>query len=243
MASLCNAAVQTTAESAHRRSVERRRIPGISITAPAVSAPQNAAFAAEARHGSLDADRPGPWDQRASKTLMALPTAKPYMEEVPMSAGDWKRFYQAVCDGDMRLVRHYIEAGIDVNYAHPEFFSTPLVAAIRNQREEVALFILQRGADPLRVSEVDGASPWICWPPATFRAFKSNWTAWGLPPGLHGISGNAGWAGSGSAGPHRPPGGSTQGQDANQTHPQHLEESACSAKTHSLFFTGTHVLP
>lgn len=76
-----------------------------------------------------------------------------------MSAGDWKRFYQAVCDGDMRLVRHYIEAGIDVNYAHPEFFSTPLVAAIRNQREEVALFILQRGADPLRVSEVDGASP------------------------------------------------------------------------------------
>ena len=52
-----------------------------------------------------------------------------------MSAGDWKRFYQAVCDGDMRLVRHYIEAGIDVNYAHPEFFSTPLVAAIRNQRE------------------------------------------------------------------------------------------------------------
>ena len=76
-----------------------------------------------------------------------------------MYAGDWKRFYQAVCDGDMRLVRHYIEAGIDVNYAHPEFFSTPLVAAIRNQREEVALFILQRGADPLRVSEVDGASP------------------------------------------------------------------------------------
>lgn len=76
-----------------------------------------------------------------------------------MSAGDWKRFYQAVCDGDMRLVRHYIEAGIDVNYAHPEFFSTPLVAAIRNQREEVALYILQRGADPLRVSEVDGASP------------------------------------------------------------------------------------
>lgn len=76
-----------------------------------------------------------------------------------MSAGDWKRFYQAVCDGYMRLVRLYIEAGIDVNYAHPEFFSTPLVAAIRNQREEVALFILQRGADPLRVSEVDGASP------------------------------------------------------------------------------------
>lgn len=91
--------------------------------------------------------------------LMSLLTAKPYTEEVPMSAGDWKRFYQAVCDGDMRLVRHYIEAGIDVNYAHPEFFSTPLVAAIRNQREEVALFILQRGADPLRVSEVDGASP------------------------------------------------------------------------------------
>lgn len=48
-------------------------------------------------------------------TLMSLLTAKPYTEEVPMSAGDWKRFYQAVCDGDMRLVRHYIEAGIDVN--------------------------------------------------------------------------------------------------------------------------------
>ena len=161
-----------------------------------------------------------------------------------MSAGDWKRFYQAVCDGDMRLVRHYIEAGIDVNYAHPEFFSTPLVAAIRNQREEVALFILQRGADPLRVSEVDGASPMDLLATSNLPRLQEQLTAWGLPPGLPGISGNAGWAGSGSAGPHRPLGGSTRGaKTPTKLTPQHLGESACSAKTHNLVFTGTHVLP
>jgi uncharacterized protein len=76
-----------------------------------------------------------------------------------MSAGDWKRFYQAVCDGDLPLVQHYVNAGIDVNYAHPEFFSTPLVAAMRGRQEEVALYLLRQGADPLRVSEVDGAAP------------------------------------------------------------------------------------
>lgn len=112
-----------------------------------------------------------------------------------MSAGDWKRFYQAVCDGDMRLVRHYIEAGIDVNYAHPEFFSTPLVAS-RSMGEAPSTSDTRSGSAPRCKMK---------------SAFKNNWTAWGLPPGLPGISGNAGWAGSGSAGPHRPLGGSTRG--------------------------------
>lgn len=76
-----------------------------------------------------------------------------------MSAGDWKDLYKAVCEGDLALVKHHVDAGVDMNYAHPEFFSTPLVAAIRAGQEEVALFMLDRGADPNLMSEMDAMTP------------------------------------------------------------------------------------
>ena len=47
-----------------------------------------------------------------------------------MSGGDWKEFFKAAVDGDTALVEHHLAADIDVDYAHPEFLSTPLVAAI-----------------------------------------------------------------------------------------------------------------
>lgn len=104
--------------------------------------------------------------------------------EIAMSAGDWKRFYQAVCEGDLRLVQHYVDAGIDVNYAHPEFFSTPLVAAIRHQQEQVALLIFQHGADPQRISDIDGISPLEMLPAANLPALTQQIRAAGFthPP-------------------------------------------------------------
>jgi hypothetical protein len=48
---------------------------------------------------------------------------------------------------------------VDINYAHPEFLSTPLVASILAKQEEVALYLLKSGANPSLPSEFDGATP------------------------------------------------------------------------------------
>ncbi|MFN7123545.1 MAG: hypothetical protein ACK4NM_16085 [Hydrogenophaga sp.] len=76
-----------------------------------------------------------------------------------MSGGDWKEMFNAGCEGDLALVQHHVQSGIDVNYAHPEFLSTPLVAAILAGQEAVALYLLDHGAHPALASEFDGATP------------------------------------------------------------------------------------
>ncbi|MDP3891300.1 ankyrin repeat domain-containing protein [Nocardioides sp.] len=76
-----------------------------------------------------------------------------------MSAGDWKDMYQAACDGDVELVRHHVEHGVDVDFAHPEFQSTALVASILAGHEDVAHLLLDHGADPSLVSPFDEATP------------------------------------------------------------------------------------
>ncbi|WP_374660827.1 ankyrin repeat domain-containing protein [Inhella sp.] len=72
-----------------------------------------------------------------------------------MSGGNWKEMFNAGCEGDLDLVRYHVQAGVDVNYAHPEFLSTPLVAAILAGQAEVALYFLEHGADPELPSEFD----------------------------------------------------------------------------------------
>ncbi len=76
-----------------------------------------------------------------------------------MSGGDWKEMFHAACTGDLALVRYHVEAGIDVNYAHPEFLSTPLVACIVAGQTEVALYLLAHGASPSLGSELDAMTP------------------------------------------------------------------------------------
>lgn len=76
-----------------------------------------------------------------------------------MSGGDWKEMYLAGCEGDLALVEYHVKAGVDVNYAHPEFLSTPLVAAILAGQQDVALFLLDHGAIPDLPSEFDAATP------------------------------------------------------------------------------------
>ncbi|HEX6904227.1 MAG TPA: ankyrin repeat domain-containing protein [Thermoanaerobaculia bacterium] len=76
-----------------------------------------------------------------------------------MSGGNWKEMYYAGCKGDLALVEYHVKAGVDVNYAHPEFLTTPLVAAILAKREEVALYLLDHGAIPDLLSELDGVTP------------------------------------------------------------------------------------
>jgi ankyrin repeat protein len=76
-----------------------------------------------------------------------------------MSGGDWKEMFNAACEGDLALVDYHVKAGVDVNYAHPEFLATPLVASILARREAVALFLLDHGANPHLRSEFDAVTP------------------------------------------------------------------------------------
>jgi uncharacterized protein len=76
-----------------------------------------------------------------------------------MDGGNWKEMFNAACEGDLDLVEYHVKCGVDINYAHPEFLSTPLVASILANQEKIALFLLDRGAKPNLFSEFDGVRP------------------------------------------------------------------------------------
>ena len=76
-----------------------------------------------------------------------------------MSHGDYKAFFAAACAGDVELVRHHLDAGVDVDFVHPELQSTALVAAIEERREEVAMLLLDRGASPTLRSPLEAMTP------------------------------------------------------------------------------------
>lgn len=67
--------------------------------------------------------------------------------------------FNAACEGDLQLLAYHVSSGIDVNYAHPEFLATPLVASILAKHEAAALYLLSHGADPHLRSESDGLTP------------------------------------------------------------------------------------
>jgi ankyrin repeat protein len=76
-----------------------------------------------------------------------------------MSHGDYKAFFAAACAGDVALVEHHLDAGVDVDFVHPELQSTALVAAIEERRSDVAVLLLDRGASPTLVSPLEGMTP------------------------------------------------------------------------------------
>lgn len=76
-----------------------------------------------------------------------------------MSGGNWKEMFIAACEGDLELVRYHVKCGVDIDYAHPEFLATPLVACILDKQEAVALYLLDSGANPHLHSEFDGLTP------------------------------------------------------------------------------------
>lgn len=76
-----------------------------------------------------------------------------------MSHGDFKAFFAAACAGDVSLVEHHLDAGVDVDFVHAELQSTALVAAIEERREDVALLLLDRGASATLRSPLEGMTP------------------------------------------------------------------------------------
>lgn len=76
-----------------------------------------------------------------------------------MEHGNWKSMYEAACVGDLDLVRYYVKSGVDIDYVHPEFMSTALVSCILARHADVAIYFLDNGADPEKVSPWDELSP------------------------------------------------------------------------------------
>lgn len=76
-----------------------------------------------------------------------------------MSAGDWKEMYNAAANGNFELVQYHIKNGINPNYQHPEILSTALVASIVSGHNQIAIFLLENGADPALLSEFDNMTP------------------------------------------------------------------------------------
>jgi hypothetical protein len=91
--------------------------------------------------------------------MMGTASAGRVSQGETMSGGNWKEMFAAAEQGDLALVEYHVARGVDVNYAHPEFLSTPLVATILARQEEVAHFLLGAGADPTLHSEFDGLTP------------------------------------------------------------------------------------
>lgn len=66
-----------------------------------------------------------------------------------MSGGDWKELFTSAQNGDLELVKYHTEMGVDINYQHPEFLTTPLQGAVEKEQYEIAKYLLDNGADPL----------------------------------------------------------------------------------------------
>ena len=75
------------------------------------------------------------------------------------SGGNWKELFNAAVAGDLDLVRYHVQHGVDIDYAHPEFLSTPLVACILAGQEAAAHLLLDSGAQVDLASEFDGMNP------------------------------------------------------------------------------------
>ena len=67
--------------------------------------------------------------------------------------------FTAATEGDVDLVEYHVTRGVDVDYVHPEILGTALVASILARKEEVALYLLDHGANPNLVSDFEGLSP------------------------------------------------------------------------------------
>ena len=65
-----------------------------------------------------------------------------------MAAGDWKDMLKGAQEGDLELVIYHIKMGVDPNYQHPEFLTTPLIESAQFGHLEITQYLLDNGADP-----------------------------------------------------------------------------------------------
>lgn len=76
-----------------------------------------------------------------------------------MGHGDWKDMFAGVESNNIEIVRYYIHMGIDLNYQHPEFLTSPLIESIRRQHLQMMSFLLEQGASPDVKEAESGKTP------------------------------------------------------------------------------------
>lgn len=75
-----------------------------------------------------------------------------------MKSGDWKGLVQGIINNDEEAVTYYLSSDINLNYAHPEMMTTPLIEACRYSHLEIVRQLLEHGAKPKFQSQL-GESP------------------------------------------------------------------------------------
>jgi len=67
-----------------------------------------------------------------------------------MSAGgSWKDLFKAAEENDIPKARYHLDLGVDPNFQHPEYFTSPLFEAIRGGHLELVKILVEEGkADP-----------------------------------------------------------------------------------------------
>jgi NADPH:quinone reductase-like Zn-dependent oxidoreductase len=76
-----------------------------------------------------------------------------------MSHGDWKAMFHGIQQKDLELVRYYLQLGIDVNYQHPEYMTSPLIESIRVGEAAMVQLLLDNGASAQTVEMDTQKSP------------------------------------------------------------------------------------
>ena len=61
--------------------------------------------------------------------------------------------------GDIDLVRYHIHEGVNLNYEHPEYMTTPLMEGVVRSNYNIVELLLQSGADPTIRTGWDDKSP------------------------------------------------------------------------------------
>lgn len=64
-----------------------------------------------------------------------------------MSHGNWQDMFKAIQENDFELVKFHVENGVNVNYQHPQYFTTPLIESIRQGHHVITKYLLMRGAN------------------------------------------------------------------------------------------------
>ena len=62
--------------------------------------------------------------------------------------GDWKEMFAAAEQGDIELLKYHLRMGVDPNYQHPEYMTSPLIECVRLGKLDVVKILLENGADP-----------------------------------------------------------------------------------------------
>ena len=87
--------------------------------------------------------------------------------------GNWKDLVKAICDADgssgrdsgsdtdaaLAIVRYHLECGVDPNFQHPEYMTTPLLEAVRVGHANIVSLLLKHKADPTLAGDLDDVTP------------------------------------------------------------------------------------